>query len=153
MITIGIDPDSKAHGVAIYSKGELKSLEQWTLPEIIKYIMQPCMKGQIMFSIEDAKLKKCVYRQHSTAKARAQGEIGRRLGLCQQAQIELERVLESFAVPYVNHPPQKGNWANMKDMFETVTGWKGRSNKDTRSAAYMGYLGLKQTNRLLAANQ
>jgi hypothetical protein len=29
-----------------------------------------------------------------------------------------------------------------KKEFERVTGWKGRSNEDTRSAAYFGYLGV-----------
>lgn len=140
MITVGVDPDSKAHGVAIYENKQLVSLHLWSLPQIIKYITET--NEPVIFSIEDAKAKKCVYRQHSSNKARPQGEIGRRLGMCQQAQIELERVLESFSVPYVLHKPMKGNWADtkLKKQFEKVTGWKGQSNMDTRSAAWFGYL-------------
>ena len=149
MITVGIDPDSKAHGVAIYNQGQLIDLNQWSLPEIITFLMQGHIKGNCKFSIEDAKLKKCVYRQNSHSKARAQGEIGRRLGMCQQSQIELERVLESFGIPFVLHKPQAGNWADtkMKAQFEKVTGWNGRSNADTRSAAFFGYLGLSRSTR------
>ena len=122
---IGIDPDAEAHGVAIYKNRKLIDLNQWNLPEIITFLMQSHIKGNCFFSIEDAKAKKCVYRQHSSSKARAQGEIGRRLGMCQQAQIELERVLKSFGVPMALHKPQAGNWADtkLKGQFEKVTGW------------------------------
>ena len=144
MIVVGVDPDSEAHGIALYYDGELKELTQWSLPKIITFLMQENVQGNCLFSIENAKLKKCVYRQNSSSRARAQGEIGRRLGMCQQAQIELERVLESFGVPTMLHKPQAGNWADtkLKGQFEKLTGWNGRSNADTRSAAFMGYLAL-----------
>lgn len=139
---IGIDPDSKSHGVAIYMDGKLKTLTNWTLPEIISFVNPEEVRGCCVISIEDTTAKKCVYRQHSINKARAQGEIGRRLGMCQQSQIELERVLEFMGIPVIRHKPQSGNWADKKNLFEKVTGWVKRSNKDTRSAAYFGYVGL-----------
>lgn len=136
---IGIDPDSAAHGVAIYRDGKLCELHEWSLPDIVSNLMMGDNKD-ILFSIEDMKAKKCVYRQNSVSKARAQGEIGRRLGLCQQAQIELERMLDSFGVPYKLHKPTGKNWAENKKEFQLITGWKKPGNKDTRSSAYFGWL-------------
>lgn len=138
---VGIDPDSEAHGVAIYKDGKLLELREWSLPEIVSRLLMGDYPN-MLFSIEDMAAKKCVYRGHSVKKARPQGEIGRRVGMCQQAQIELMRMLDSFGVPYKLHKPQSGNWAETKNkpQFEQLTGWKKRSNKDTRSAAYFGWL-------------
>ena len=36
-IVIGIDPDSKAHGVAVYADGELVDLRNMTLIELLNY--------------------------------------------------------------------------------------------------------------------
>jgi len=142
---IGIDPDSSAHGVAIYEDGKLKELNQWALPEIITFLTQIQSKDDCLFSIEDMKAKKCVYKQHSAKKVRPQGEIGRRLGMCQQSQIELERMLTTLEIPFKLIKPQSGNWADtkLKSQFEKLTGWNKRSNADTRSAAFFGYLALK----------
>ena len=66
------------------------------------------------------------------------------IGRCQQSQSELMRFLDEYKIKYVLHKPQKNNWAKNKHQFEKVTGWVGRSNEDTRSAAYFGFLGLKK---------
>ena len=146
MIVIGVDPDSSEHGIAVYKSDILASLHQWALPEIVKYITSDEINGDCYFSIEDVKANRAIYRQHSHRKARPQGEIGRRLGMCQQAQVELERMLESLGVPFVLHRPQKGNWADTqkKPLFEKITGWDKRSNADTRSAAFMGFLAISR---------
>ena len=62
------------------------------------------------------------------------------IGRLQQAQIELMRVMDRLEVKYVLHNPQAGNWADNKALFESATGWKGRSNRDNRSGAYFGML-------------
>lgn len=144
ILTVGIDPDSKAHGVAIYKGSNLVELHEWPRAEIISWVLGLGEGAQCRFSIEDMKANKCVFRQHSHKKARPQGEIGRKLGLCQQAQIELERDLLHLGIPFELHKPQSGNWAKtkMKPQFKLVTGWKKRSNADTRSAAFFGFLSL-----------
>lgn len=144
MFTVGIDPDSESHGVAIYKNGILISLHMWTLPRIVEFISNT--DDKIIFAIEDVKHKKCVYRQKSSSNPRIQGEIGRCLGLNQQSQVELERMLEYMNISYLLYKPRKGNWAdpNLKRQFEKATGWDSRSNKDTRSAAFFGYLALNR---------
>lgn len=57
--------------------------------------------------------------------------------------VDLQRMLDHYEIPYVLHRPQAGNWADKRPLFEKVTGWKGNSNPDTRSAAYFGFLALK----------
>ena len=66
------------------------------------------------------------------------------LGKCAQSEIELRRVLEVMGFKYVMHK-RNSVWKKSKNkkQFELVTGWTGRSNEDTRSAAYFGWLGLK----------
>jgi len=137
---IGIDPSSSAHGVAIYHHGKLTGVFNWTLVEIMAFIERPDVAENCLFSVEDMKENTSVFRQKSTDKARNQGERGRRLGLCQQAQIELERVLKSRGIPVKLHKPQAGNWANSAKMFQRMTSWPKSGNKDNRSAAYFGYL-------------
>ena len=139
-ITIGIDPDSSAHGVAIYHDKTLVELHAWALPEIIVYLRN-ADSDNIQFSIEDVKANKGIWTPHGSK--RALGEIGRRLGQVQQSQIELERILNFLEVPYKLFKPQRGNWAKCKQQFEKVTKWQGRSNADTRSAAFMGWLAIR----------
>jgi hypothetical protein len=62
------------------------------------------------------------------------------IGRCQQAQLELMRWLDHHRLPYVLHKPQAGNWSDKKALFEKITGWTGRSNEDSRAAAFFGYL-------------
>ena len=68
--------------------------------------------------------------------------IARRLGMVQQSQSELERMLIRFNIVPTKHKISK-MWKKDKAQFEKVTGWTGRSNEDTRSAAYFGFLGIK----------
>ena len=135
-IILGIDPDSKAHGVAVYIDGVLTGLKSMPLMEIMEF-----MEGlsDITVHIEDVCANNAVFNPKSKAEAKARG---RTLGMCQQAQIELQRFFEHAGVKVVKHKISKV-WKKDKAQFERVTGWSGRSNEDTRSAAFFGYLGLR----------
>lgn len=144
---IGIDPDSQGHGVATYKDGELIKLDTYQLTDLRDYftrlIYEEC---SIWVCIEDVKSNKFLYARNERKDRKVELRIAMKIGQNQQAQIELERMLDVLLVPYRLLPPNAGNWANMKlkPQFEKVTGWKGRSNKDTRSAAFFGYLMLGQ---------
>jgi len=146
MIVVGIDPDSKAHGFAEYEDGQLCQLYELTLVEIIEW-MEYQKAGRIvsdvLFSIEDVSANNFVYMRNNKATKAAQAKVGLCIGRCQQAQQELMRILDHYKAPYVLHKPQKGNWAKNKKQFQQVTGWTGRSNEDTRAAAFFGWLALK----------
>jgi len=143
MIVIGIDPDSKKHGVAIYEDGELVELNTWSLVDVMVFLMaKPYPTDTIIFSIEDVASQNFVYSRNVNSKS-VQSNIAMKVGRCQQAQIELQRLLDHLGCKYQTHKPQRGNWAKNKKQFEQVTGWTKRSNEDTRSAAFFGFLDIK----------
>lgn len=148
---IGVDPDSKAHGVAIYINGKLEDLTTMPLVDIIDYILQ-YRRGEVMgfdhsilFSIEDVMANQFIYARNVKESKAAQAKQAMHVGRCQQSFVELIRVLDHMEIKYVTHKPQKGNWAETenKKQFEMATGWKKRSNEDTRSAAFFGFLACK----------
>jgi len=141
MITIGCDPDSDKHGVAVYNDATITALHSLNLMELHSFIEGlELVPGEIIFSIENVLANNFVYGRNRRQSKAVEAQILRSVGRCQQAQLELQRLLEWHVIPYVLHKPQKGNWADNKAQFEKVTGWKGRSNPDTRSAAYFGYM-------------
>jgi len=142
-IVIGVDPDSKKHGIAIYKDGKLDDLLMMSLPEIVDDLFQTESLGHALWAIEDVNTNKFVYGRNQHASKAAQSKIAMGVGKCQQAQTEIVRMLDHYGIDYKLIKPQRGNWAKNKAQFEKVTGWTGRSNEDTRSAAYFGWLALK----------
>lgn len=145
MIVVGVDPDSTAHGVAIYRDGQLAELRNMALMDINAWIEEvaAAREYELLFSIENVLANNFVYARNNQGSKAAQAKVGIGIGRCQQSQMELMRLLDHWEVSYVLHKPCRGNWAKDKERFERFTGWKGRSNEDCRSAAYFGFLGLR----------
>ena len=139
-VIVGVDPDSNAHGIAIYIDGKLVSLHEWQLMDIHCYVLQLGVVDELFFSIENVLANTFIYERNEKDTKRIQSKVGIAVGRCQQAQMELMRLLDYHGVPYQTFKPMRGNWAADKKMFERITGWTGRSNADTRSAAFFGYL-------------
>lgn len=140
-IVIGIDPDSKAHGVSIYVNGNLDKLKSMPTIELYREVDYIVSSGkayyyQISAQIEDVKARRAAWHGGGVG-----GAID--VGKCHQAQTEAERVFEYFNISITKHKISK-TWKSQagKKQFQLATGWKGKSNEDTRSAAYFGYLGL-----------
>jgi hypothetical protein len=144
-IVIGVDPDSSKHGLAVYEDGELKALYNMCLYDIIKTFLEPVYFDDALWVVEDVNTNKFVYGRNQHASKAAQSKIAMGVGKCQQAQVELVRMLDVYGMNYELIKPSRGNWAKSKVRFEKVTGWTGRSNEDTRSAAYFGWLALQLT--------
>lgn len=141
MIVIGCDPDADGNWYAIYINGKLEQMIQWQLTDVIKYILDSKMaKVDLVFSIENVMVNTFVYSRNVQSSKAAQSKIAMGIGRCQQAQVELQRVLDHYEITYQLVKPTRDNWAKDKARFEKVTGWSGRSNADGRSAAYFGYL-------------
>ena len=139
MITVGIDPDSNEHGVAVYVDGKLEALYMSDNQGLIcRY--QAHKYKDLLFSIEDVCANNFVYARNNKGNKSVTSKIAMSIGRCQQAQKELMMWLDYYNIKYVLHKPQKGNWAKNKAQFEKVTGWTQRSNEDTRSAAYFGWI-------------
>lgn len=147
---IGVDPDSDRHGIAIYQGGSLKELAMWNLPDVIDYLDRIKTAGDQMpiFSIENVLANNFVYTRNSRANKAAHAKVALSVGRCQQSQAELMRILDRFGAPYQTVNPTKENtWAKNKSAFERFTGWTRKSNADTRSAAFFGFLLLNRSTR------
>ena len=145
-IIIGIDPDSKAHGVAVYVDGKLTILKSLTLEQILFLIHtepKPMINQDIEFHIEDVNGVSAAFNaRDKRTNINVKLKMAQHIGMCKQSQIELERFLHHYGIKVVKHKISK-IWKKDKAQFEKVTGWTGRSNEDTRSAAYFGWLGCK----------
>lgn len=144
-VVIGVDPDSKAFGVAEYRNGVLESLLMLELLAVVeKGLFARQLGCEVLFSIENVMANQFVYTRNRKASKAAESKVAMSIGRCQQAQVELQRMLDHYEIPYVLHRPQAGNWADKRELFQKITGWTGNSNPDTRSAAYFGFLALKK---------
>tara|TARA_R110000764_G_C10746100_1_gene351549 strand:+ start:57 stop:524 length:468 start_codon:yes stop_codon:yes gene_type:complete len=150
-IIIGCDPDVDGKGYAIYENGVLKSLEAFCLIDLFNFIDETSLssKKPVELHIEDVaansssqfnwvKLPQKDKRKQDAINAKISEKVGR----CKQAQLEVEKIAEHFNIKIVRHKVSK-KWKDVagRKEFERLTGWKGRSNPDTRSAAWFGYLG------------
>jgi len=141
MIVIGVDPDSKAHGIAIFENEKLVALHSFQLFELFDWLNENVSdKSGVIFSIEDTLATNTIYAKNRQAGKEAQSKVGIHIGRCQQAQVELERMLARLGYGVTKSRPSRSDWKNNGAMFERVTGWTKRSNPDTRSAAYFGWI-------------
>jgi len=144
-IVIGIDPDSKAHGVAVYQDGELTSLANMDFMQIFRGLVRPYGSSPENYEIhiEDVNGVSAAFNaRDKKTNINVKLKMAQHIGMCKQSQIELERLFEYYGVKVVKHKISK-MWKKDKSQFEKITGWSGRSNEDTRSAAYFGWLGCK----------
>ena len=158
-IIIGCDPDSDKSGVAVYKDGELIECKSMSLVNIywMMYIeSKPCkaLGLDIELHIENLNGNKSSAFGHTAKQSmQVKNKISEGVGKCKQVQTEIERIAEYFEIKIVRHQVNS-MWKSQiqKKIFESVTGWNGSSNEDSRSAAYFGYLGVitgKTTNNKL----
>ena len=143
MIIYGCDPDSSKSGIAVYKNGVLEQLESMSLITLFSIFGQNTSIARELH-IEDLNaIKSNAFAVKSKdplpVKLRKAGNVGQ----CKQVQSEIELIAKHFDIKIVRHNVSK-QWKdkNGKAEFEHVTGWTGRSNEDTRSAAYFGKLGV-----------
>ena len=143
-LIIGVDPDVDGKGFAIYEDGVLKDLLSYTLINLAGDINVITDLYCVEIHIEDVNGNNSSSFNHNSRQSKqVQNKISESVGRCKQMQIEVEKIAEHFDIKIVRHKVSK-KWKDAagKKEFEQMTGWKGRSNEDTRSAAYFGYLGV-----------
>lgn len=145
MIIIGIDPDSSANGVAVYRKGALSELVSLNTFQLNTFIACCLSEDDAEVHIENVCGISAAFTARDKKKPLAvKLKMAQHIGMCKQAQIEVERICSAYEVGVVKHKVSS-MWKDAdsgKKQFEKVTGWNGRSNEDTRSAAYFGWLGV-----------
>jgi hypothetical protein len=141
--TIGIDPDSNKSGIAVYKNGKLIHCKSMTLMNFMDLLIGIKKDGHIHAHIENVCGNNARFAKSGVKNAKAATAVNRSIGMVQQAQQELERMLDHLGIGYTLHAIDS-KWKSQrgKREFELVTGWKGQSNEDSRSAAYFGFIGL-----------
>lgn len=147
-IIIGCDPDSSKSGFALFIDGKLTELDCLPLMGFYFSLDNLCEKygeSNIELHIENLKAIKAVWHNERGSQA-AYGMTCQRVGQCKQVQTEIERIAEQLNIKVVHHGVSK-MWKGSKIGKAALSdlGWQGQSNEDSRSAAYFGYLGVKQS--------
>ena len=144
----GVDPDSKASGIAVYLNGELKELQCMSLIQIFNHFMIETRHNEcdsVELHIENLNGNKCrSFNHNKKMNAGVKYKVSESVGKCKQVQVEIERMAEHFGIKVVQHKVSSA-WKTgetQKNQFKLATKWKGRSNEDSRSAAWFGFLGL-----------
>lgn len=147
-VILGVDPDASKSGFALFIYGKLTELDCLPLLGFYFLLDNLCEKygeSNIELHIENLKANKAVWHNRNGSQA-AYGMTCQRVGQCKQVQTEIERIAEQLKIKVVHHGVSK-MWkdsATGKAVLKDL-GWQGQSNEDSRSAAYIGYLGVKQS--------
>lgn len=155
---IGIDPDSTGNGVALYKNGKLIMLKNLCAAAltILCVDLTASNENKVRIHIEDVMSNSAVFKSRFNQKEKLESKLmkAQNVGMCKQAQREVEQMaalLEIKVFKYQISPRWKSQ--QEKTMFTRATGWKGKSNEDTRSAAYFGFLGVRRGQQSLKAKQ
>ena len=145
-VIIGCDPDSSKSGFSFYINGELCRLECLSLISFYVELESICKQWsdeEVELHIENVKGVGGIFAQRTSGRNKGVAlKMAQHVGMCKQVQTEIERIAERLSVRVVRHQVSK-MWKKDKAQFEKATGWTGRSNEDSRSSAYFGYLGCK----------
>lgn len=150
-IIYGIDPDSNRCGIAVYRDGILTELLNMNAIQLYIHLTAfekvAIDSGNIEIHIENVKKSKAVWHAQGMNKSVA-AMAAQKVGMCKQAQTSIEQLAEELNIPVVHHRASS-MWKNQsgKKDFERITGWKGRSNEDSRSGAFMGYQGVRMRHK------
>lgn len=145
-IIIGCDPDSDKSGWAVVKNSKLITVTCKSLVEIFEYFNGCKNHEKIELHIENVNgISAAFNARDKKSPLSVKLKMAQHVGMCKQAQIEIERIAEHFGVKVVRHPVSK-MWkdsktgkAALKETFD----YDGQSNEDTRSAAWFAYVGLR----------
>lgn len=145
-IIIACDPDSEKSGWAVVKNGELITLTCKSLVEIFEYFNGCKNHDKIELHIENVSgISAAFNARDRKSSLSVKLKVAQHIGMCKQAQIEIERIANHFGIKVVHHPVSK-MWKDSKTgkaALKEVFGYDGQSNEDSRSAAYFSYRALQ----------
>jgi hypothetical protein len=145
MITIGIDPDMIASGIAVVNGKKVLHLLSIKLPDLIRTIKAIGAPAEVCIKLEDPEANKGLFASRKNENKAVSVAIAMSVGKVQATTHHIKELLESegYAVKMVR--PLKGEVkrrAKADDKyFNNLTGWTGRSNQDKRDAALIALFG------------
>lgn len=132
---IGIDPDTKKNGVAFWYKDSQKlELENLTFFELFEAIKNLKRNFIIKVIVDAGWLNKSNFHVTGINK-NINGKIGERVGANHETGKKIVEMCEYLGVEFELNKPTKSK-VN-KDTFEKLTGYKGRTNQETRDAGML----------------
>jgi hypothetical protein len=134
---IGIDPDTSKNGVGYWYKESKKlELENLTFFEFFDALKQLKIRYNITVIIDAGWLNKSNFHVVGTNK-NVNGKIGERVGANHEVGKKIAEMCDYLGVSYQLHRPRRSK-VN-KEVFEQITGYKGRTNQETRDAGMLVY--------------
>jgi len=152
MLIIGIDPDSKKIAISVYQNGKLEELLMLDTIQLYKTLDKyQCDNHEIIVYLENVKANSSSsFHNKSKDSLAVKSKKSEHIGMVKQSQSEIERVCDHLGIVY-HLKKISSNWkkGNGVESFKLATGWTKRSNEDTRSAAYFGFLGVRENYNIL----
>lgn len=143
MLVIGIDPDTKKHGVAWLSAGHIVKLASMATDDLVAHLVSDAGAGKIIIKLEDVNANKPVYQRSGQSRLQMM-KIAQNVGAVKYAAtLLLEQLTNAeLNVNLVNPLPKLLSGKRYNQVaFNKATGWKGKSNGDTRDAAMIALHG------------
>lgn len=147
-VIYGIDPDSKRHGIAVYRNGVLCELLNMNTIELYIHITSSekvaLQSGELEIHMENpCGVSASTFSHNRKDPLPVKFKKSEGVGRVKQAQVSIEQTAEALNIPVTKYR-NSSRWKKGNDakLFNKITGWTGRSNEETRSAAHFGYLGV-----------
>ena len=136
---IGIDPDVDKSGFATWDGKQLLSVSAMSLAEILTELTTE-KENIIAVHVEAGWLNKSNWHLHGAMTKQKAAQIGNSAGRNHQRGIDIVEICEWLGIPCrLIQPTTKNSWKNNADLFKKMTGWKGRTNPESRDAAMLVY--------------
>lgn len=135
-VVIGIDPDVSKNGVAMYQDGKLVELKALCFCELQKYTLS--FESPLVV-VEDVMKNTATFASKGLRSEGQKRKKSYQVGRVAQVGHHIIQFLEAEGIDY-RLKPIASHWKKNPEQFKRFTGWVGRSNEDTRSAAYFGFL-------------
>ena len=144
-IFIGIDPDTKKSGVAVYTEypliNDIFQLSNLSFFELFVFLLNWLTyankaEQKILVIIDAGWLNKSNFHVTGTNK-KINGKIGERVGANHETGKKIVEMCEFLNIDHKLHKPTKSK-VNA-DFFAKITNYKGRTNQDQRDAGMLVY--------------
>ncbi|CAI3795787.1 hypothetical protein [Rheinheimera sp. MM224] len=143
MLVVGIDPDSKKHGVAWVCNGKIVDLMSMTTAALVQRLSMEATQHQLLIKLEDINAFKPVIQRPGQNRNQML-RIAQNIGAAKLAAVQVyEALTEAGLIVNMVNPLVKAmsGKAYKAPQFNRYTGWVGTSNADTRDAAMIALNG------------
>lgn len=143
MLIVGIDPDTKKHGVAFMKDNRLLWLHNLPTESLVPALVGKAQSEPLIIKLENINVHKPVFLRPGQNRNQMM-KIAQNVGAVKYAATLLIEQLTAagLKVNLVNPLPKSlsGKRFN-QESFNNFTGWQGSSNGDTRDAAMIAWFG------------